>query len=301
MVLLKNNAKIKLRGQMKMKINIAGVKIEIKGEIFDYFKYRLHEYVIDESEICDICILCESKDEIVIPCGEIIQKNSYRVFSCSDNWLYCYDILKDDKCSALIKADEKWTDIVCQIYDVEDLGGASLNIRQFNMLGLVMKYIMLHHGGLMIHSSSLAYKNSGIIFSADSGTGKSTHTRLWKKVFDGVEIINDDMPVVRFIDDKWHLCGSPWSGKTEINTNKKVPLSAIVFIERGENNEIDEIYPPDSVLRLMKQTLIPPGKKLTSIAMANISKLFESVPVYRLKCTISEEAPEVVAKKLNLL
>ncbi len=284
-----------------MKINIAGIKIEITGEVYDYFKYRLHEYIIDDRESCEISILCEQKDEIIAPCGEIIQKNSYRVFSVENDILYCYDILKDDKCSALIKANEAWTDIKCQIYDVEDLGGASLNIRQFNMLGLVMKYITLHHGGLMVHSSSLSYNNNGIIFSADSGTGKSTHTRLWRKVFDGVEIINDDMPVIRFINDKWHLCGGPWSGKTEININKKVPLSAIVFIERGEKNEIDRIYAPDSVFRLMKQTLIPPGKKLTSTAMTNISKLLESVPVYRLKCTISEEAPKIVAKKLNLI
>ncbi len=284
-----------------MKINIAGINVELKGEIYDYFKYRLHEYIVDDDVMCDISISCETKDEIKIPQGEIIQKNSFRIFAVGDGCFYCYDLLKGDMCSALIKANDKWTDISCFIYDVEDLGGASLNIRQFNMLGLVMKYIMLHHGGLMIHSSSLSYKEAGVIFSADSGTGKSTHTRLWRKVFEGVEIINDDMPVIKFIDDKWYLCGSPWSGKTEINVNKKVPLKGIVFLERGTINEIDKICAPDSVFRLMKQTLLPPGKTLTTIAMSNISKLLESVPVYRLKCTISEEAPKVVARELDLL
>ncbi|MBE7020286.1 MAG: hypothetical protein E7411_02485 [Ruminococcaceae bacterium] len=284
-----------------MKINIAGINIEIKGQIYDYFKYRLHNYIVKDDVDCNISILCEECDDITIPDGEIIQKNSFRYFASKEDLFYCYDILKDDKCSALIKADKSWTNITCLIYDVEDLGGASLNIRQFNMLGLVMKYIMIYHGGLMIHSSSLSYKESGVIFSADSGTGKSTHTRLWKKVFEGVEIINDDMPVIRLFDDVWYLCGSPWSGKTEININKKVPLKGIVFLERGKENEIDRMYAPESVLKLMKQTLIPPGKALTSAAMANISKLLETVPAYRLKCTISEEAPKVVASKLNLI
>lgn len=284
-----------------MKINIGGINIEIVGEIYDYFKYRLHEYIVEDSVECEIKVVCKECNDIKIPEAEVVQKNSFRIFAKSEKNFYYYDLLNGDVCSALIKADFSWTDIECRIYDVEDMGGASLNIRQFNMLGLVMKYIMIHHGGLMIHSSSLSYKNSGVIFSADSGTGKSTHTRLWRKAFDDVEIINDDMPVVKYIGDKWYLCGSPWSGKTEINVNKKVPLKGIVFLERGDVNTIEKIYAPDSVFRLMKQTLIPPGKDLTSVAMANISKLLSTVQVYRLKCTISEEAPKVVARELGLL
>ena len=198
-------------------------------------------------------------------------------------------------------ADSEWTDIHCELMDVEDLGGASLNIRQFNMIRLVIRYIMINHSGMSLHSSSIAYKDNGIMFSADSGTGKSTHTRLWKKVFDNVEIINDDMPVIRKVDGKWFLYGCPWSGKTEINVNKKVPLKGLVFIERGSVNEIEPIRSPESVFKIIKQTLMPAYKQYTKKAMDNISALVADIPIYRLKCTISDEAPKVVAKELELI
>ena len=170
------------------------------------------------------------------------------------------------------------------------------------MVGEVLKNLVILHKGLCIHSSSLSYKNNGVIFSAPSGTGKSTHTRLWQKVFENdVEIINDDMPVIKNIDGVWSLCGSPWSGKTEINVNKNVPLRAIVFLERGEKNEIEEIKVPESVFKIIGQTLMPSCTSMAKNVMNNISSLVTSVPVYRLKCNISEEAPLTVAKKLNLI
>ena len=284
-----------------MKICIAGIKINLTGEIYDYFKYRIRDYIISESSECDINITYRENNAIKVPECEIVQKKDFRVFAVNNDKCYYYDILRENEYSALIVSDNEWTDIKCELMDVEDMGGASLNIRQFNMIGLVIRYIMINHSGMSLHSSSIAYKDHGIMFSADSGTGKSTHTRLWKKVFDNVEIINDDMPVIRKIDGVWYLFGCPWSGKTEININKKVPLKSIVFIERGKTNEIEPIYSPECVFKIIRQTLMPAYKQYTKKAMDNIAMLVNDIPVYRLKCTISEEAPKVVANELDLM
>lgn len=284
-----------------MKICIAGINIHLIGEMYDYFKYRMRDYIIPDSSSCNITITYKENSDIKVPDCDVVQKKDFRVFAVKNEKCYYYDILRDGVYSAIIDADNEWTNIHCELMDVEDLGGASLNIRQFNMIGLVIRYIMINHSGMSLHSSSIAYKDNGIMFSADSGTGKSTHTRLWKKVFNGVEIINDDMPVIRKVDGVWYLYGCPWSGKTEINVNKKVPLKSLVFIERGSTNEIEPIYSPECVFKIIKQTLMPAYKQYTKKAMANISSLVSDIPIYRLKCTISEEAPKVVAKELDLI
>lgn len=284
-----------------MKFSIAGINICVQGEIYDYFKYRVRKYIVSEDTDCQVTITYNENDNIRIPDCEIVKKDGFRIFAKGENCIMQYDILNDDEYSALILANNDWTNIKCELCDVEDLGGASLNIRQFNMIGMVIKYIVMHYSGMSLHSSSISYKDSGVMFSANSGTGKSTHTRLWRKVFDDVCIVNDDMPVIRYIDDVWYLFGCPWSGKTEINSNVKVPLKALVFLERGTVNEIERIYAPECVFKIINQTLLPAYKNLTEKVMANITKLVEDIPIYRLKCTISEEAPKVVAKELNLL
>ncbi len=284
-----------------MKISIAGINIDVQGAVYDYFKYRVRNYIIPDDSCCSVKILCEENNSIPIPQCNVIKKENFRIYGETADCYYQYDILKENECSAIIASDKSWTNIKCSLMDVEDLGGASLNIRQFNMIGFVIKYIMLNSYGMSLHSSSLSYKNNGVMFSADSGTGKSTHTRLWKKVFDDVIIVNDDMPVIKKVNDIWHLFGCPWSGKSEINTNVSVPLKALVFLERGSVNEIERIYAPDCVLRIIKQTFLPAYKELAGKVMGNISKLVEDVPIYRLRCTISDEAPKVVKKELNLL
>ncbi len=283
-----------------MKISIGGINIDVQGTIYDYFKYRVRNYTIPDDALCSVKILCEEKKSIPVPLCDIVKKDNFRIYGETEDAYYQYDLLKENECSAIISSDKKWTNIKCELMDVEDLGGASLNIRQFNMIGFVIKYIMLNSSGMSLHSSSLSYKNNGVMFSADSGTGKSTHTRLWQKVFDDVTIVNDDMPVIKKVDDVWYLFGCPWSGKSEINANVSVPLKALVFLERGKVNEIERIYAPDSVLRIIKQTFLPAYKELAQKVMSNISKLVEDVPIYRLRCTISEEAPKVVKKELNL-
>ena len=282
-------------------LNIGGISYQIEGGLYDYFPSRVRNYITDKVENPNVIISYEENENIKIPDCIILKKDSFRYFCESEENFINYDQLSESSYSALMELKKDGSYVTCSLKDVEDLGGASLSIRSFNMIGEVIKNTVILNDGLCIHSSSLSYNNSGVIFSAPSGTGKSTHTRLWQKVFDGVEIINDDMPVIRKIDGVWNLCGSPWSGKTEINTNKKVPLKAIVFLERGEKNEITEIGVPECVFKIIGQTLLPVYKQMTKKVMDNISSLVQSVPVYRLKCNISDEAPLTVARKLGLI
>ncbi|MBQ3816785.1 MAG: hypothetical protein II802_00760, partial [Clostridia bacterium] len=156
-------------------------------------------------------------------------------------------------------------------------------------------------GGTVLHSSSISYKDNGIVFSADPGTGKSTHVSLWKKKFgNDCLIVNDDKPAIKFIDGVPYIFGTPWSGKTDLNLNIKKPLRAIIFIERGETNVIEEMSVSDAVLNLSRQLPNPFYDKNVGIKTVDfIKKIYDcNIPIYRLKCTISDEAVEIVYRKV---
>lgn len=95
---------------------------------------------------------------------------------------------------------------------------------------------LLDHDGFMLHSSCVVMDGKAYCFTATSGTGKSTHTALWQKVFgrDRVYILNDDKPALRRMDGRWYAFGTPWSGKYDISVPKGVPLGGIALLSRGD-------------------------------------------------------------------
>ncbi len=146
---------------------------------------------------------------------------------------------------------------------------------------------------IMLHSSCIMFENKAYMFTADSGTGKSTHTALWKQVFgDKVTYINDDKPLLRKINGVWTAFGNPWSGKTDLNTNCSAPVGGIVFLNRGKENTIKKLNPPiDSVASLfMDQTVKPRSARNATAMLVNADDLLMSVPLFELYCNVSEEA-----------
>ena len=133
------------------------------------------------------------------------------------------------------------------------------------------------------------------LFSAPSGTGKSTHTKQWKKFFgeEKAEIINDDKPALRRREDGWYAYGTPFSGKTDEQLNRKVKLQGICLLERGEKNEIQKLLPKEAISFLMQQTLIPQRMDLTEQLLKLMNQLLCEIPVYRMKCNISSEAAKI--------
>ena len=144
-------------------------------------------------------------------------------------------------------------------------------------------------GGIMLHASCVEYKGKAYLFSANSGTGKSTHTHLWLRYLDGARIINDDKPAIRLIDGTFYAFGTPWSGKTDESVYGGVPVGGIAFLSRGENN-IERVDGFSVLMNFLNQTVRPRDKALMSNTLDILDKLLTSVPVYRFSCDMSEEA-----------
>lgn len=155
-----------------------------------------------------------------------------------------------------------------------------------------------HYNCVMIHASAISYNGQGILFSADSGTGKSTHTQLWQQEYgDKVIFINDDKPMVKKESGVFYVYGSPWSGKTDLNNNLKVPLKALVMLNRGLENKIEKVALNDVIKEVFANiSLIKDDLKVTKEVMDCYGAIFEAIPLYRLYCNISDEAPRLVEK-----
>lgn len=161
-----------------------------------------------------------------------------------------------------------------------------------------ISYIMSKNNALILHGSSFIYKGMGIILSAKSGTGKSTHSRLWQK-YENVVVINDDKNILKIEEDEIICYGSPWSGKHMIDNNTKAPLKAIVFLYQNKDNVIEELTPMEAFKRLIGQ-LVLPTKENQDLWNKIMDKLI-SLPVYSLGCNMEIEAYLTLKERLDLL
>ena len=195
--------------------------------------------------------------------------------------------------SEIVKLNQ--IDIEKDFYPSIYKGEISLALQEYITTGLAFARALLDYNGFCLHSSAIAVDNQAVLFAAKSGTGKSTHTRLWREYFgeDKAIMINDDKPAIRLMDDGvFYAYGTPWSGKTDLNTNVKVPLAAIVLLERSDTNWIKPVDRREAVMQIYVHALKPEDgdRDKTEKLMDIVGKTAEKIPVYRMGCTISEEA-----------
>lgn len=150
---------------------------------------------------------------------------------------------------------------------------------------------------LLFHGSVLAMDGAAYLFTAKSGTGKSTHTRLWRQEFgEKVIMVNDDKPLLKISPEGVLVCGTPWDGKHRLNTNCMVPLKAICVLERGAENQIRPITPREVLPMLMQQSHRPGdlGKY-----MELLDAMSGSLAFYRMQCNMDPQAAHVAYEGMN--
>lgn len=161
------------------------------------------------------------------------------------------------------------------------------------------RWLMKHYGSY-IHSSALLFDGKAYLFSASSGTGKSTHTRKWLARFgDRARIINDDKPSFRFIDGKCVVYGTPFAGGTDVQANISAELGALVFIERGEENSIEKISPAMSIRLLLNQSPSRANEAIGERQLEMFSMLLTKYPAYFLRCNMDDSAVDAALEILN--
>ena len=238
----------------------------------------------------NIVITSKIVDKLEVPNGEIEYHSKY------------YDIYRDGESLIQVQRDESENIFGIVIYNPNSavilLENENVASKEYLLSEYaVLYYILRDQDAILIHSSSILYKDRGILFIAKSGTGKSTQARLWKEHLDIVQVNDDKNIIIKENDELW-IYGNPWSGKSFIDTNIRVKLTDLVFIYQSPENKIREISKKEQFLYLIPQIT-------NSSFMYNRDKwdmmtnALMDMNGYSMGCTISYDAVEMLKNRLE--
>lgn len=285
---------------------IAGLLIDI-GNIDDkkkYIKKRMEIFKKQHENKADISINLIDRDYIALPGNNTLLNENSNL-----NWVekvgyekgfYGYKVrMSTGEIVDLLDTDDRWKNAAISILNTDYYSNYEINPIEyiaFNLIGTMFRNRILFHDGIVLHASSIEWRDKGIIFSAPSGTGKSTHVKLWEKFMgDTVSVLNDDSPAIRMIYGHPYIFGTPWSGSSDKFTNNYAPLSAIVMLEQAPENSICSLSTQDAVLRLLPRCFLPYfDRSLMDKAIVVLEMITRNVPIYILKCRPDREAMELV-------
>ena len=186
--------------------------------------------------------------------------------------------------------------------ELEGLPVRNLSDEQLEITALQRKLteVLFDYDTLLFHGSIVAVDGEGYLFTAKSGTGKSTHTRLWREHFgDRAVMVNDDKPFLKLEDDRVTAYGSPWNGKHRLGCNMSVPLKAICILERGSENEITSITSKEALPMLLQQSQRPMDHRKLVKYLDMLDRLCERTAFYRLKCNMDPQAAVVAYEAMS--
>lgn len=160
---------------------------------------------------------------------------------------------------------------------------------------------IIHYGGIVLHASAILFNGGAYLFSADSGVGKTTHTKLWRQYYgeDKVKILNDDKPALRLIGGRFYAFGTPWCGNSLTCENLSAPLRAIVFLQRGTENRISKMTDTSQILAsLLTQTVHRTSADKLNHVLDFADQLLKKIPFYNLSCTMDQEAVKIASEAI---
>ncbi len=285
-----------LKGGMTVnmtKYDIAGIRIEVIADDNTYILDRFQSFFSRCSEKADLKVRVNSCDKLMEPKGKVL-------FHKSAKWLLkntadqriavCIYGEESQELVAILEADPGWQNV-----SIDYLKTAP-NIRYAaERLGnILMRNCILVRQGLVIHASAVEWQGKAVMFSAPSGTGKSTQAKLWRKHM-GALILNDDCPAVRVAGGQARVYGTPWSGSSNIFLNSHAPLSAVIMLEQAPENRICRLTACEAVSRLMPRCYLPYyDRELMGRAINQLEKIIAMTPVFLLRCRPDREAVELV-------
>lgn len=237
----------------------------------------------------------------------------------SDNWEHVYTDRSDEDMPRIemYRLEGQWLfrvsmsregEIVCAMRCSEDWSEVSLFMHPAyvrfaidNAAMLVYAFATVGHKTLLFHSSVTVRDGLAYMFLGHSGTGKSTHSQQWKAAFPEVELLNDDNPAVRIMDDRTvRVYGTPWSGKTPCYKASSAPVAALVQLAQAPQNIITRLrmsqaYP--FILASVSGLKVLP--KMMDQIYESIALLLELCPVYKLECLPNPDAARVCYEEIN--
>lgn len=211
-----------------------------------------------------------------------------RFYATEKGYLYSIVSRSNNQHPALFYIDSTTNNIVTDIRVTDNISLAVLRFGIWVMFGTVL----LKHNAVAIHSSVIVADGRGVLFLGESGTGKSTHTRLWRENIEGARLLNDDSPIVRIVDGEVRVYGSPWSGKTPCYKSEFYPMAGLCRLSQAPHNRIVRLSNLRAIGALLPSC--PPifahDSALQDMICTTVGDIVRSTKAYHLECLPNSEA-----------
>lgn len=272
---------------------IGDILIEIKSDSPHSF-HCFDQFLTDRQGDAELSVYMRGCENIDEPVGTVLLNDGIKWVKIPEggyDFCICLYTGGSRRLVATLEVDKDWKQAVIKyikdVIWVEDVISGHLG-------DILFRNSMMLRGGLVLHASAIEWQGRGILFSAPSGTGKSTQAKLWEEHM-GAVVINDDAPTIRLLDQQPYAYGTPWCGSSKKHSNRQVPLTAIVILEQSAENSICRFSTQQAVVALMPRCYLPYfDKKLMDLAIHALEQVISNTPVYLLKCRPDKEAVEMV-------
>lgn len=192
---------------------------------------------------------------------------------------FCIEISDEDIANEIAKSDDQ---------------NFSKNYYETLVLYRKIATELANYDTILFHGSAISIEDSAFIFTGKSGTGKSTHARLWRQLLqEKAQMVNDDKPLIKVKNGKIFVYGTPWDGKHRLSENISVPLKAICLLEQAPENKIEEISPVNILPTLLQQTFRPEDSGSLKKILDILTKILEKCKFYKMQCNMDIEAAQI--------
>lgn len=281
--------------------SIAGLRLRVTSEFALQDLFELKHYATDyRPELpCDVHYTLTYLPEDWTVRGELIMKDRQNaVYRWQDRQYryYFWNVLSEEKfiVSCCDQQDLSRCTIYLQRPDVQRL------LPQFRLSAFfALERILLEREAFQLHAAVIAWQGQGILFTAPSGTGKSTQADLWQRL-EGAEVLNGDRAIIRCEGPITTVCGSPYAGSSGIYTNEEVPVRAIVALSQSAENKVERLSALAAFQWLYPQTTVLSwDHEFVDGISGLLLKLIDSIPIYHLACRPDADAVAVLKQELT--
>lgn len=283
---------------------ICNLIINVEGD-YEPVIDKLSDFNINSSDHVDLDLYFQSQPYLLAPDGVVIssEKIVWMRKRNAEEGYYVYTYINNGSGKKIILViadiDYLFKKIKMTYRNNQEPTENYTVTTQYNLnmvMGILFRHSLIHLNGMVMHASVLDWSGKGILFTAPSGTGKSTQVKLWQTYFKkGVRVLNDDTPAIKFIYDTPYVYGTPWCGSSGIHCNGFAPIAAIIIVEQAPYNSVAHLAVSEAMFRVMPRVFFPYfDQNMMNEVMNLFEKLIKTVPVYLLKCKPEREAVELV-------
>ena len=282
---------------MKRIFKIADIKLNIVTPFDlnggqDINLFEIYNYVDNKEQFkfnLEVNKLKDNEEKYIVFKNEV-----KKVYYKNNKYYWYYKIPTSKMWEICCEEENKFSNVTINPIYIKYYENIEYLISRLNIQG-----ILLSKEVMILHSSFIIHNNESILFTAPSGTGKSTQASLWEK-YKGAEIINGDRSAIGTRNGEYFAYGLPFCGSSNICKNKEAPLKAIVVLKQAKENSVRRLSKIEAFKILLGQVAINRwNKKDMELAMTLIEELIEKVPVVMLSCRPDKEATDVLNDYLN--